>query len=199
MALRDEVFKGVVNDPEARVPYPQNGSKTRSGRSRKQRFWSRSFPVEIKGNGYGQLLGKRIGDTLDGLFVTVKEGEENLAGYTLQITGGSDRTGTPMRSDIEGGARKSVMTSATTGYKGKKRRRFKSKRYRHSKSDSPLVRITTPEGLRQRRVFRGNTITADIVQINLKVVQRGAKSLLSLYGIEEAISNEDESTSAEEE
>ncbi len=197
MATRDdEVFKGVVNDPESREPYPNNSPTTRGGRPRKERTFSRSYPVEIKGNGYGQFLGKRIGDTVDGLFVSIKGSDDNLAGYTLVITGGSDKTGTPMRPDLDGGSRKSVLTTPTVGYKGKKRRRFKNKTNRNSKHGNQLVRVSTPHGMRQRRVFRGNTITADIVQVNLKVVEHGNKPLSSLFANGQS-SGSDADTSSE--
>ena len=61
------------------------------------------------------MLGKRIGDVVDGLFVG--EGEKTLSGYKLEITGGSDKTGTPMRRDLR------AVTAIhsrhqSTGYKG---------------------------------------------------------------------------------
>ena len=37
-----------------------------------------------------------------------------------------------------------------------------------------------PEGLRRRRNFRGNTITQDTRQINLKVVETGNKDLATI-------------------
>ncbi|MED5497337.1 MAG: S6e family ribosomal protein, partial [Candidatus Thermoplasmatota archaeon] len=43
-----------------------------------------------------------------------------------------------------------------------------------------------PEGMRKRRVFRGNTITQDTRQINLKVVDAGNIGLDKLLGEEEA-------------
>ena len=161
-------------------------------------MFSRSYPVEIKGNGYGQFLGKRIGDTVDGLFVSIKDGDENLAGYTLKITGGSDKTGTPMRSDLDGGSRKAVLTTPTVGYKGKKRRRFKNKTSRRSRHGNQLVRVSRPRGMRQRRVFRGNTITADIVQVNLKVVEHGNKPLSSLFDSRKGAESDAETSSAGE-
>ena len=77
-----------------------------------------SYNVPISGNNQSQFLGKKIGDMIDGIFVG--EGESILSGYKLMITGGSDKTGTPMRNDLDGGARKSVLVTASTGYKGHK-------------------------------------------------------------------------------
>ena len=67
----------------------------------------RSYSLKISGNNHAQLLGRKIGDTIDGIFVG--EGEKTLSGFKLQITGGSDKTGTPLRRDLEGGSRQSIL------------------------------------------------------------------------------------------
>jgi small subunit ribosomal protein S6e len=146
----DNTFIAVINDTDS----------THKGKS---------YSLPIGGSNYNQFLGKRIGDTIDGLFVG--EGEITLAGYTLEIAGGSDKTGTSMRGDLDGGARKAVLVTESTGFKGHKLVHKNSKRYRYK-----------PDGLRKRRYFRGNTITQDIRQINLKVVKHGNKSLSDLLG-----------------
>ncbi len=78
----EQSFKAVVNDTA-----PASGG--------------RSFAMEITGANYNHFLGKRIGDTVEGMFVG--EGDKSLSGYKLQITGGSDVTGRPMRPDLDGG------------------------------------------------------------------------------------------------
>ncbi|MBT4058934.1 MAG: 30S ribosomal protein S6e [Euryarchaeota archaeon] len=129
----------------------------------------KSYSVEIKGSNYNHFLGKKIGDMVDGQFVG--EGDQSLLGYQLQITGGSDKTGTPMRSDILGGNRQAVLVSKGTGYKAHKLVKKKGKTYRY-----------TYDGIRKRRYFRGNTINQDTRQLNLKVVESGKKSLVDLLG-----------------
>ncbi|RJU90845.1 MAG: 30S ribosomal protein S6e [Candidatus Poseidoniales archaeon] len=145
-------FVAVVNDTN-----PKNGGK--------------SYSLKIAGNNHAQLLGKRIGDVVDGIFVG--EGEQTLSGYKLEITGGSDKTGTPLRRDLEGGSRQSILVTQSTGYKGQvvvhKKKGAEKKRFRYK-----------PEGLRRRRNFRGNTITQDTRQINLKVVETGNKDLATI-------------------
>ncbi len=145
-------FVAVVNDTN-----PKNGGK--------------SYSLKITGNNHAQLLGKRIGDVVDGIFVG--EGEQTLSGYKLEITGGSDKTGTPLRRDLEGGSRQSILVTQSTGYKGQvvvhKKKGAEKKRFRYK-----------PEGLRRRRNFRGNTITQDTRQINLKVVETGNKDLATI-------------------
>ena len=139
----------------------------------------RSYSLKISGNNHAQLLGRKIGDTVDGIFVG--EGEKTLSGFKLQITGGSDKTGTPLRRDLEGGSRQSILVTASTGFKGHslvfKSKGGEKKRFRYKL-----------DGLRKRRNFRGNTITQDTRQINLKVTEAGNKSLADITssGSEEA-------------
>ena len=133
----------------------------------------RSYNMTISGNNMSQFLGKKIGDMVEGLFVG--EGDQTLAGYKLQITGGSDKTGTPMRSDLDGGSRQSILVTASTGFKGhtieQKTKGGEKKRFRYK-----------PDGMRKRRNFRGNTVTQDTRQINLKVVEAATKSLEDILG-----------------
>ncbi len=139
----------------------------------------RSYSLKISGNNHAQLLGKKIGDTVDGIFVG--EGEQTLSGYKLQITGGSDKTGTPLRRDLDGGSRQAVLVTQSVGFKGHnlvfKTKGGEKKRFRYK-----------PDGLRKRRYFRGNTINQDTRQINLKVIESGNKSLADILaaGSEEA-------------
>lgn len=157
--MAETTFVAVVNDTN-----PDNNG--------------RSYNMTISGNNLSQFLGKKIGDLVDGIFVG--EGEQTLAGYKLEITGGSDKTGTPMRSDLSGGTRQSVLVTASTGFKGHslvfKSKGGEKKRFRYK-----------PDGMRKRRNFRGNTITQDTRQINLKVVEAANKSLEDILGsIEES-------------
>ena len=105
----------------------------------------------------------------------VGEGDQSLTGYKLEITGGSDLTGRPMRSDLDGGGVKSVLITAGVGYKGKKYVKKKGMTYRYKY-----------DGLRRRRNLRGNVISQDTRQINLKIVEAGKRSrgvILSLIHI----------------
>jgi len=66
----------------------------------------------------------------------------------LQITGGSDKDGFPMRRNVHGGVRRKIILSGGTGFNPQK------------------------EGERRRKTVRGNVITEEIVQINLKIVEK---------------------------
>src|SRR5438309_10255974 len=55
----------------------------------------KAYKKDITGHYANALIGKKIGEDLDGLYV-------GLPGYKLQITGVSDKYGRPMRSDLPG-------------------------------------------------------------------------------------------------
>ena len=133
----------------------------------------RSYSLDITGANYNHFLGKKIGDSVDGMFVG--DGDIVLNGYKLEITGGSDITGRPMRPDLDGSGVKSVLITAGIGYKGKKFVNKNSKEYRYKY-----------DGLRRRRNLRGNVISQETRQINLKVVESGKGSLAAIIGGEEA-------------
>jgi len=97
--------------------------------------------------------GKKIGNQVSG-------GEFGLKGYELEITGGSDKVGFPMRKDNEGVHRKKALLTKGLGMKKKRK------------------------GLRLRRTIAGNTIHAGISQINLKITKYGAESSEKLLGVE---------------
>ena len=69
----------------------------------------------------------------------------------LQILGGSDTDGVAMRGDVHGGTRRQVVLSGGAGFRPKR------------------------EGERRRKTVRGNTITDEIAQINLKIIGQPAK------------------------
>jgi small subunit ribosomal protein S6e len=64
----------------------------------------------------------------------------------MKITGGSDKSGTPMRADVHGGVKKYVLLSRGVGMK------------------------THTEGARIRKLLRGNLVTDEIYQLNCSLV-----------------------------
>jgi small subunit ribosomal protein S6e len=68
-----------------------------------------SLNIPVGGHHANSLIGKRIGEEVDGIFV-------GLPGYKLRITGGSDKDGFPMRKDLPGGRRRKVMLSGGVGF-----------------------------------------------------------------------------------
>jgi small subunit ribosomal protein S6e len=74
----------------------------------------KSYQVPVAGHHANSLIGKKIGDVVDGIFV-------GLPGYKLAITGGSDKDGFPMRKDLPGPRRKRLMVSKSIGFNAKER------------------------------------------------------------------------------
>jgi small subunit ribosomal protein S6e len=106
------------------------------------------------------IIGKKIGDSLDGGFL-------GLDGYELKITGGHDKNGFPMMKDIDGLGKRAVVLSRGTGFAARMR---KKKKLHDAK-----------EGLRKRKTVRGNTISAEISQINCKIIKSGEKSFDEIF------------------
>jgi small subunit ribosomal protein S6e len=115
-------FKVIVSDPQ-------------SGTSK---------VVELEEARAAPFIGRRLGETLDGSAV-------DLPAHTVQILGGSDKDGVPMRGNVHGGVRRRVVLSGGAGFSPKN------------------------SGERKRKTVRGNVITDEIVQINMKIVERPAK------------------------
>ena len=94
----------------------------------------RSHKVTVSGHHANSLVGKNIGEVIDGIFV-------GLPGYKLKITGGSDGNGTPMRKDLPGNKRRKILLSDGLGfhevYPGERRR----KALRGSAISSEIVQI----------------------------------------------------------
>jgi len=82
---------------------------------------------------------------------TIDGSAVDLPAHTVQILGGSDKDGVPMLGNVHGGVRRRVVLSGGAGFKA------------------------TKKGERKRKTVRGNIITDEIVQINMKIVERPAK------------------------
>jgi small subunit ribosomal protein S6e len=72
----------------------------------------------------------------------------DLPGHKTQIIGGSDKDGFPMRRDVHGGVRRRVILSGGVGFNPQN------------------------EGERRRKTVRGNVITDEVVQLNMKIVEK---------------------------
>ena len=70
----------------------------------------KSYNVAVSGHHANSLIGKNIGEVVDGIFV-------GLPGYKLKITGGSDGNGTPMRKDLPGGSRRKLLLTDGLGFR----------------------------------------------------------------------------------
>ena len=97
--------------------------------------------VELEGTRAAPLIGRKIGEVIDGSVV-------DLQGHKVQIMGGSDKDGFPMRRNVHGGVRRQVILSGGIGFNPQN------------------------EGERRRKTVRGNVITDEIVQLNMKIVEK---------------------------
>ena len=96
----------------------------------------KSLSKELKDSDANPLLGLQLGNETDATVV-------GLSGK-IKLTGGSDKSGVPMRIDVHGAARKRVLLSKGVGL--------------HD----------AEHGERVRKLIRGNTISEEIYQINCK-------------------------------
>jgi len=115
----------------------------------------KSYKLEAQEPEARRLIGMRIGDKFDGGIV-------GLPGYELQITGGTDRDGFPMRSDIAGSGRTSVLLTAGTGFSPRRL------------------------GERRRKMVRGSRVSEAIVQLNVMIAKRGEKPIKEIVQPKEA-------------
>lgn len=105
----------------------------------------KSSVYELKDPQSRALVGLKIGDEIDASVLGIKG--------KIKITGGSDRAGFPMRSDVMGGVKRYVLLSKGVGFKPKSK------------------------GERRRKLVRGNTITEDIYQVNAVLVKEKGKEV----------------------
>ena len=97
----------------------------------------KTIAQELKDKTAQPLLGTKVGNILDSSIIGV-------AGGKLKITGGSDKSGTPMRPDVHGGVKKYVLLPTGVG----------------NRSEARI-----------RKLVRGNMVTEEIYQLNSVLVE----------------------------
>ena len=100
----------------------------------------KSVSKELKDKEAQPLVGLRAGEIVDATVVGITPGK-------IQLKGGSDKSGTPIRSDVHGGVKKYVLLSKGAGMRDDR------------------------EGIRKRKLVRGNMITEEIYQINCLLLE----------------------------
>lgn len=110
-------FKIVVADPESGMTYQR----------------------EADGQDANRFLGREIGDEVEGSAI-------DLNGYTLELTGGSDDTGRPMRENVPGSDLKELLMTGGVGYEPSR------------------------DGERKRVTVRGRQVSEATAQINTHVL-----------------------------
>ncbi|PSP54901.1 30S ribosomal protein S6e [Halobacteriales archaeon QS_1_67_19] len=106
---------------------------------------------DVDGQDANRFLGKSIGEEVDG-------GAVGLDGYTVEITGGSDDAGRPMRGDVDGADLTEVLLDGGTGYNPSR------------------------DGERKRVTVRGSEVSEAVAQLNVKITERGDESVEDLLG-----------------
>ncbi len=97
----------------------------------------KTIAQELKDRSAQPLLGTKVGSIVDSSIIGV-------AGGKLKITGGSDKSGTPMRADVHGGVKKYVLLSTGVG----------------NRSEARI-----------RKLVRGNMVTEEIYQLNSALIE----------------------------
>ncbi len=92
---------------------------------------------ELKDKTAQPLLGTKVGSIIDSSII-------GIGGGKLKVTGGSDKSGTPMRADVHGGVKKYVLLSTGVGNRSEER---------------------------IRKLVRGNMVTEEIYQINSMLIE----------------------------
>ncbi|WP_420182050.1 30S ribosomal protein S6e [Haloarcula sp. KBTZ06] len=110
-----------------------------------------TYQIDVDGQDANRFIGRELGDEVDG-------GAVGLNGYTLELTGGSDTSGRPMRPDVRGVMTKEIMSDGGVGFK------------------------PTTDGERKRITVRGREVSDDTRQINAKITARGSDDVAELLG-----------------
>jgi small subunit ribosomal protein S6e len=112
-----------------------------------------TYQVDVDGQDANRFIGREIGEEVDG-------GAVGLSGATLEITGGSDDTGRPMREDVRGTQLTEVLLDGGTGFE------------------------PTREGERRRVTVRGREVSDETRQINVRIAAAGGADPADVFGDE---------------
>jgi len=113
----------------------------------------KAYNVAATGVAANSFIGKSIGQEISAAPL-------GFEGYTIKITGASDKNGTPARQSLPISGRRRSLLRGGVGFK-------------------PVM-----EGQRRRKMIRGSEITADFVQINAIVSEYGSKTLEQYFAPE---------------
>jgi small subunit ribosomal protein S6e len=94
----------------------------------------KSYQVQVSGHHANSLIGKKIGDEVDGIFIS-------LPGYKLKIAGGTDKNGFTMRNDFPGFGRRRLLLTKSQGFKPKNMGLRKKKTVRGNTINQDIVQI----------------------------------------------------------
>jgi small subunit ribosomal protein S6e len=107
-------FKVIISDPETGT----------------------SKVVELEESRAAPLIGRRIGEIVEGTLV-------DMPAHKLKIAGGSDKDGVPMRPSVHGGIRRNIVLSGGVGFNPKKKGERKRKAVRGNVITDEIVQVNT--------------------------------------------------------
>jgi small subunit ribosomal protein S6e len=113
-----------------------------------------TYQLDVDGQDANRFSSKEIGENVDGSAV-------GLSGFTLEITGGSDDAGRPLRDDVRGSDLTEVLLEGGTGYDPSR------------------------DGERKRVTVRGREISDAVRQINATITDHGDGDVAELLDDEE--------------
>ena len=119
-----------------------------------------TYQHEVDGQNANRFLGRELGEEVDG-------GAVGLDAYTLELTGGSDETGRPMRADVPGAQIRERLLEGGVGFNPSR------------------------DGERKRITVRGRQVSEETAQVNATIVDSDANVRVAL-GLEEPEPDEDE-------
>ncbi|TQQ81633.1 30S ribosomal protein S6e [Halonotius roseus] len=125
-----------------------------------------TYQHEVDGQDANRFLGRELGEEVDG-------GAVGLDSYTLELTGGSDETGRPMREDVPGAQIRERLLEGGVGFNPSR------------------------NGERKRITVRGRQISEATAQVNATIVDSDDNVRVAL-GLEEPEPDEDEEADADE-
>jgi small subunit ribosomal protein S6e len=105
-----------------------------------------TYQVDVSEQDANRFIGKSLGEEVTG-------GAVGLDGYTLELSGGSDDAGRPMRQDVRGANLNSILLEGGVGYEPER------------------------DGERKRVTVRGREVSDATRQINAKIVEHGSGSV----------------------
>lgn len=120
-------FKLVISDPET----------------------GKAIQYELDDAKTNAIVGRKVGDIVEGDVL-------GLPGYKLKITGGSDRSGFPMRPDVHGSGKKRILIRGKPGFRPKRK------------------------GVAKRKTVRGNELDLEISQVNMRIEEKGSTPIEEL-------------------
>lgn len=122
----------------------------------------KTYKLEIEAP---SLIGKSLNDKING-----KDISPDLEGYELEITGTSDKSGFTSLKGVPGTMLKKTLLTYGKGMHRRPRREGKKK-----------VSNFTPKGLKLRKTVRGEVLSEEISQVNLRIIKEGNKKLSEIF------------------